>query len=44
MPSSAFVPATCTYLVEIEDQIQFAHIAEELVQHFDEEMNGLEIG
>jgi len=31
-------------LVEVEDEIQLANIAEELVQHFDEEMYSLEIG
>jgi len=31
------------YLVEVEDKIQFADIAEELVQHFDEEVYSLEI-
>lgn len=44
MPTSAFTPATCTHLVEIKDQIQLAHIAKELVQHFDKEMDSLEIG
>lgn len=32
------------YLVEIEHKIQLAHIAKELIQYFDEEMNGLEVG
>lgn len=36
--------STSAYLVKVEDQIQFAHIAEELIQHFDEEMDSLEVG
>lgn len=32
-----------THLVEIEDQIQLAYVAEELVQHFDEEMDRFEV-
>lgn len=31
-------------LVEIENQIQFTDVAEELIQHFDKEVNGLEVG
>lgn len=31
-------------LVEIEDQIQLAHVTEKGIQNFDEEMDGLEVG
>ena len=31
-------------LVEIEDEIQFAHVAEELVQHLDEEVDRFQVG
>ena len=32
------------HLVEVEDQIQLAHVAEEGVEHLDEEVDGLEVG
>jgi hypothetical protein len=32
-----------THLVEVENQVQLAHVAEELIQHLNEEMNRLEI-
>lgn len=32
-----------THLVEVEHQIKFTHIAEELIQHFDEEVNSFEV-
>lgn len=32
------------HLVEVEDQVQLAHIAEELIQNLDEEVDGLQIG
>lgn len=32
------------HLVKVEDQVQLAHIAEELIQDLDEEVNGLQIG
>ena len=31
-------------LVEIEDEIQLAYVAEELIQHFYEEVDGFQIG
>ena len=31
-------------LVEVEDEIQLAYVAEELIQHFDEEVDGFQIG
>lgn len=31
-------------LVEVEDQVQLAHVAEELIEHLDKEMDGLQIG
>jgi hypothetical protein len=42
---SPHVPRTghITHLVEVEDQIQLADIAEELIQHFHEEVNRLKI-
>ena len=33
-----------SYLVEVENQIQFADIAEESIQHLNEEVDGFEIG
>lgn len=30
-------------LVKVEDKIQLTHVAKELIQHLDEEMNGLQI-
>ena len=32
------------HLVEVEDQVQLAHVAEEGVEHLDEEVDGLEVG
>lgn len=32
-----------THLVEVEDQIQFTYIAEELIQHLDEEVDSLQV-
>ena len=32
-----------TYLIKIKDQIQLAHVPEELIQHLDEKMYGLQI-
>ena len=34
---------TCSYLVEVEDQIQLADIAEELIQYLDEEVYSFQI-
>lgn len=31
-------------LVEVEDQVQLAHVAEEGVEHLDEEVDGLQVG
>jgi len=31
------------HLVEVEDEIQLAHIAEERIKNLDEEVNGLEV-
>lgn len=36
-------PATATHLVEIEDQIQFTHIAEEGIENLDKEVYRLQI-
>jgi hypothetical protein len=36
-PCSFFAAA---YLVEVKHQIQLAHVAEELIQHFDKEVYG----
>jgi hypothetical protein len=33
-----------TYFVKVEDKIQLADITEELIQHFDKEMYGLQVG
>jgi hypothetical protein len=33
-----------TYFVKVKDKIQFADIPEELIQHFDKEMYGLQVG
>lgn len=33
-----------TYLIEIEHEIQLAHIPEELVKYLDEEMDRLQVG
>ena len=38
---SSFHPST--HLVEVEHQIKFTHIAEELIQHFDEEVDSFEV-
>jgi hypothetical protein len=32
-----------TYLVEIEDQVQLAHIAEERIQHLNKKVYGFEV-
>lgn len=32
------------YLVEVEDKIEFAHVAKVLVEDLDKEMDGLEVG
>jgi hypothetical protein len=34
---------TPAYFVEIKYQVQLAHIAEKLIQHLDEEVDGFEI-
>jgi hypothetical protein len=36
-------PHTTTHLVEVENQVQLANIAKELVQHFHEEVDRLKI-
>lgn len=33
-----------TYLVEVKDEVQFTDVAEECVEHLDEEVDSLEIG
>jgi hypothetical protein len=45
---SLFIALSCSffvaaYLVEVEHQIQFTHVPEELIQHFDEEMYGFQV-
>ena len=37
------VPQTKTHLVEIEDQVQLAHVVEEVIQNLDEEVNALQV-
>ena len=41
-PGAAARPGPWACLVEVEDQVQLAHVAEEVVQDLDEQVDGLE--
>lgn len=42
-PSQEYLVKDGVYLVEVEYQIQFAHVPKERVQHLDKEMNGFQV-